>query len=47
MDGGEESLDEEYDFTRKLTAEQTLGVMNQLLCFEVSTASPEVGHNGL
>ena len=37
---GGESLDEEYNVTKKLTAEQTLGVMNQLLCFEVGPTSP-------
>ena len=31
-----ESLDDDYDVMQKLTVEQTIGIMDQLLCFEVS-----------
>lgn len=31
-----ESLDEDYDVTRPLQAEEVLGIIDQLLCHEVS-----------
>ena len=40
MDGGYltkgESLDDDYDVLRELSLEEVLGIMDQLLCFEVS-----------
>ena len=32
-----ESLDEEYDVRRDLLPEEVLGIIDQLLCLEVST----------
>jgi N-alpha-acetyltransferase 35, NatC auxiliary subunit len=39
LDEGE-SLDEEYDVTRSLLPEEILGIIDQLLCHEVSHQPP-------
>lgn len=34
---GEDSLDEEYDLSRKLDGREVVGIIDQLLCLEVSS----------
>lgn len=40
-----ESLDEDYDVTRPLAAEQVLGIIDQLLCHEVSPPAHQQTHH--
>lgn len=34
-----ETLEDDYDVSRELTSEQVVGIMDQLLCYEVCSAS--------
>lgn len=37
-----ESLEDEYDVTKELNLEEVIGVMDQLLCFEVRLSGPSI-----